>query len=42
MISLELAGTNLNRPTTTVTRRLTNHGLIGRVELKQNCRTANE
>jgi hypothetical protein len=42
MVSLESAGTNLNRPTTTVTRRLTNQGLIGRVALKQNCRTANE
>ena len=42
MVSLELVGTNLNRPTTTVTRRLTNQGLIGRVALKQNCRTANE
>ena len=42
MVSLELVGTNLNRPTTTVTRRLTNQGLFGRVALKQNCRTANE
>jgi hypothetical protein len=42
MVSLELAATNLNRPTTTLTRRLTNQGLTGRVALKQNCRTANE
>jgi hypothetical protein len=42
MVSLELAGTNLNWPTTTVTRRLTIKWLIGRVALNQNCRTANE
>jgi hypothetical protein len=42
MVRLELVGTNFNRPIATLTRRLTNQGLIGRVALKQNCRTANE
>ena len=42
MVMVESSGTNLDRPTTTVTRRLMDQGLIGRVALKQNCRTANE